>query len=297
MELENKTEQVEGYTRAQAMIVAANERNRYQNVYGTEIWNARFGDTDSSFADYMVQNVKSFLEQVKTLNLLAEERGITAGSQERDAVRSLALQFYAGLSEADRDYIGCSESDVQKLYMDYFIAGKTVEMLTAGADSELSDSEAKVIEVQQIVTSSLKKAKALLKMIKIDGDDFAVMARRYSESNEVDLVLRRGGGENLFERTAFSLEEGQVSNIVEMDGLYYIIRCTNGYDEEATRTRKDSIQAALFDRAFLEVYEPYREAHVVKFTESFWNKLDFSEGADCTVTNFFELYQEAFPEE
>lgn len=296
MELENKTEQVEGYTKAQAMIVLANERNRYQNVYTPEIWNVPLGESDEPFSKYMVQNVKQFLEQLKTLNLLAEERGITATSRERDAVRVLAEQFYNGLSEADRAYVGCSLEDVQSVYMDYFIADKTAAVLTEGAADELSDSEAKIIHVQQIVTSSLKKATALLKMVKIDGDDFSLMARRYSESDEVERELERGSSENLYEKTAFSLEEGQISNIVEMDGLYYIIKCTDGYDEEATLLRKDRLEAALLDKQFLSEYEPYRKEHTVKFTESFWNRIDFSEGADCKYTNFFELYREAFPE-
>ena len=41
VELENKTEQVRGYSRQQAMILLANERNRYQNVYSPEIWQGR----------------------------------------------------------------------------------------------------------------------------------------------------------------------------------------------------------------------------------------------------------------
>lgn len=297
MELENKTEQVEGYTREEAMIVAANERNRYQNLYGAEIWDADMGEQGTSFSDCMVQNVKSFLEQIMTLNLLAEDRGITLSSQERDALRQLSGQYYQGLTEADLSFIGCSEADVQRMYADYYLAGKTVAALTEGRELDISDSEAKVIHVQQIVTASRKKAMALLKMVKIDGDDFATMARRYSESEETELVLRRGGAENLYEKTAFSLDEGQISNIVEMDGLYYIIKCTDGYDEEATQLRKSRLEEAVLDSAFWENYEPYQSAHTVKFTESFWNRIDLSEGQDSTVTNFFDLYHDAFPDD
>ena len=296
MELENKTEQVDGYTRPQAMIILINERNRYQNLYGEEIWSARFGATDSSFEEYMVQNVKSYLEQIKTITLLAEERGITVSSQERDTIRTLSEQYYSSLSEADRELIGCSMEDVQTLYTDYFLAGKTAAALTASTDSELSDSEVKIIQVEQIVTGSLKKAKALLKMIKIDGDDFTTMAARYSESDEIERTLSRGASESVYDRTAFSLDEGQISNIVEMDGLYYIIKCTNGYDEAATLERKDKLQKAILDQAFMSVYEPYSKEHTVRFSESFWNRIDFSEGSGSTVTNFFELYRAALPD-
>lgn len=297
MELENKTEQVEGYTKEQAMIVVANERNRYQNVYTSAIWNVQFGEDNTSFEEHMIQNVKVFLEQVTTLNMLAAERGITVTSQERDRIRTLSEQYMNGLSEADRAYIGCDISDVQKVYTDYFLANKLASVLTSTADSEISDSEAKIIHVEQIVTASLPKAKALLKKAKIEGDDFGTLARRYSESDEVERVLRRGVSENVYERTAFGLDEGEISNIVELDGLYYIIKCTNGYDEAATLMRKDKLETAILDRAFMEVYEPYRAEHNIRFAESFWKRIDFSEGEDSAVTNFFELYHEMLAEE
>ncbi|MDO4266324.1 MAG: peptidylprolyl isomerase [Eubacteriales bacterium] len=296
MELENKTEQVDGYTKAQSMIVLVNERNRYQNLYGAGIWEARFGDTDSTFEEYMIQNVKSFLEQIKTITMLAEERGITVTSQERDALRTLSEQYYTALSDADRELIGCSEEDVQLLYTDYYLAEKTAAQLTASADSELSDSEVKIIQVEQIVTGSLKKAKALLKMIKIDGDDFTTMAARYSESDEIERTLSRGASQTIYDKTAFSLDEGQVSNIVEMDGMYYIIKCTNGYDEAATLARKDKLQKAILDQSFMNVYEPYSREHTVRFSESFWNRVGFSGGEESQVTNFFDLYRAAFPD-
>ena len=38
IEITGKTEDVDGYTEAQAMIVIGSERNRYQNQLGAEIW-------------------------------------------------------------------------------------------------------------------------------------------------------------------------------------------------------------------------------------------------------------------
>lgn len=287
VELENKTEQVRGYSRQQAMILLANERNRYQNVYSPEIWQ---GD----FQDQMVENVKGFLEQIATLKLMAEERGINLTGQEQETLRNLSDQYYAGLSEADRDYIGCSLQDVQTMYTDYYLADKVAETLTQGAETEISDSEAKIIHVDQIVTASLPKAMAILKLVKLEGSDFDAMARRYSESEELERELYRAPEEDVYQRTAFSLDEGEISNIVEMDGMYYIIRCRDGYDEEATLERKERLQTAMLDQAFLSVYQPYQEEHRLHFTAGFWNQLDFSDHPDSTVTNFFSLYQEYF---
>lgn len=295
IELENKTMEVEGYTEPQAMIIVANERNRYQNVYTDAIWNIEV-DGDVTFDKYLISSVKSFMEQIKLINMMAEERGVTVTSKERDKIRQLSERYMEGLTEADRAYIGADTDDVNKVYTDYFLANKMAELLTSSADSEISDSEAKIIHVQQIVTASEKKAIALLKMIKIDGDDFETMARRYSEDETIDRELMRDREDDIYEKTAFSLDEGEISNIVEMDGKYYIIKCTDGYDEQATLERKDKLRKAILNKAFQETYSSFKAENNIRFGERFWNKIDFSEGTDSHVMNFFDLYDEEFPD-
>ena len=295
IELENKTARVEGYTEAQAMIIVANERNRYQNVYTDSIWDIKV-DGDTTFDKYLISSVKSFMEQIKLINMMAEERGVTVSSSERDEIRQLSEKYMEGLTEGDLEYIGADMEDVNKVYTDYYLANKMAELLTSAADAEISDSEAKIIHVRQIVTVSEKKAMALLKMIKIDGEDFSTMARRYSEDETIELTLMRDKEDNIYERTAFSLEEGEVSNIVEMDGKYYIIQCTDDYDEQATLERKDKLKKAILNKAFQETYSQFKNENNIRFGERFWNSIDFSEGEDCKVMNFFDLYDEAFPE-
>lgn len=296
IELENKTEQVEGYTEEQAMILIANERNRYQNAYTKAIWDVEVGEQHTKFERLLVQNVKQFMEQMRLICMLAKERGVTVSSQERDALRQLSDTWISGLSEEDKRYIGCSRDDVQRVYTDYFLANKFAAQLTAQNKSEISDSQAKVIRVQQIVTSSLPKAKAVLKLVKIDKADFGSTAARYSETEETERELSRSGEDTLYERTAFALDEGEISNIVASDGLYYIIKCTDGYDEEATKARKNRLQKAIDQKTFQAVFAPYKEERNIRFSERFWNSIDLKEEPDSKTDNFFELYEAAFPE-
>ena len=293
LELENKTEQVEEYTRPQAMILVANERNRYENVYSEGIWEITVGDDEVGLDRLTVQNVKSYMEQLKLLCMLAEERGITVTSQEKDTIRQITDAYMAALTEADRQYIGCDRSDVQKLYTDYFTADKLIRSVTGQINSEISDSEAKVIRVEQIGTTDRRKALAILKRVKIDGANFSSMASRYTETDSIDLVLRRGAGGGLLERTAFQLEEGQVSNILHIGEMYYIIKCTDGYAREATLERKNRLTAAMNTKAFYDVLAPYQQEHRIRFVERFWNEMNFGEDGGSTVENFFDIYEEA----
>ncbi len=292
IELENKTEIVEEYTRPQAMLLIANERNRYEKIYSDRIWDISLGEDDTGFDLLTVHNIKLFMEQLKLLCMLAEERGITVTSQDRDLIRQVTDEYMNGLTEADLAYIGCSRADVQKLYTDYFTAEKLIAGITDEVDTEISDSEVKVIRIQQIGTTDLKKAKAILKRVKIDGESFSSMASRYTETETTELTLMRDEKENLLERTAFALEEGQTSNILAIGDMYYIIHCVDGYAEEETLERKERLRKAMNTRAVQNELEPYQKEHKIKFVERFWNEIDFSEPTDSTVENFFDLYDE-----
>ncbi len=293
LELENKTEQVEEYTKEQAMVIISNERNRYENAYSEDIWKISVDDEGTGFDKLTIQNVKSYLEEIKLLCMLAYERGISITSTERDIVRQMTDEYMAGLDEGDLEYIGCTREDVQKMYTDIFQAEKLINSITGTVDSEISDSEAKVISIQQIVTADEKKAKAILKRIKIDGENFNSMASRYTEDEEIDLKLMRSDNdEDLITRTAFSLEENEVSNILFKDGLYYIIKCTDGYAEEDTLERKARLEEAMNNKAVMDVIEPYRNEHNIQFVERFWNNMDFSEPDGSEADDFFDIYNE-----
>lgn len=293
LELENKTEQVEEYTKEQAMVIISNERNRYENAYSEDIWKISVDDEGTGFDKLTIQNVKSYLEEIKLLCMLADERGISITSTERDIVRQMTDEYMAGLDEGDLEYIGCTREDVQKMYTDIFQAEKLINSITGTVDSEISDSEAKVISIQQIVTADEKKAKAILKRIKIDGENFNSMASRYTEDEEIDLKLMRSDNdEDLITRTAFSLEENEVSNILFKNGLYYIIKCTDGYAEEDTLLRKARLEEAMNNKAVMDIIGPYRNEHNIQFVERFWNNMDFSEPDGSEADDFFDIYNE-----
>ena len=291
LEFENKTEQVEEYTRPQAMILIANERHRYEKMYSSAIWDMTVGEDGTGFDKLTVQNVKQYMEKLKLLCMLAQERGVAVTSAEKDVIRQMTDEYMNGLSTADKAYIGCDRSDVQLLYTDYFTASKLIDSITAGVDSEISDSEAKVIRIEQIVTSDEKKAKAILKRVKIDGANFSSMASRYTESDTIERTLLKDDDDNdLIMKTAFSLEEGQISNILAVGDKFYIIKCTDGYAEEETKERKDMLEKAMNSKAVSDVLFPYSREHKIQFRERFWDSIDFKDTVDSTVDNFFDIF-------
>lgn len=54
-------------------------------------------------------------------------------------------------------------------------------------------------------------------------------------------VLGRGDESDAYEKEAFSLAEGAVSQVIHADDAYYVLKCTDDYDEDETAARKERI--------------------------------------------------------
>ena len=74
--VEEEESQPAAYTRAQMMVIAITERNRYEQIYTDKIWDAVMESGDT-FEQYLLDQVRAFLENMKTMTLLARDRGIT----------------------------------------------------------------------------------------------------------------------------------------------------------------------------------------------------------------------------
>lgn len=292
--ISGKTENIPGYTKEQAMMVLGSERNRYQNILGTEIWDLPItGQIEKNYGAYFIDKTKEFLQDIRTLNLLAGEKGIQPSSVEMEEIRKAANKFYHALTEEDKAFFAnCTEKDVVDMYTAYFTAEKTANSLLSSSETELSDAESRVISIEQIVLSSEDAAKELLEKVRTPGANFAYYAGQYSEDPEIQKRLSIGEKEDKLYEIAFSLEKDEISDIIAENGKFYILKCVNPYDEEATRDRKERLEKSIRILKFNESYSAYQKEHIVRFRESFWKEIDLHAHGESTADFFFSVYQE-----
>ena len=178
----------------------------------------------------------------------------------------------------------------------YYRADKLAEELTRDQDLEVSDAEAKVIDVLQIQLETREEAEEVLAEAQAEGADFASLGARYSVDSQISRSMEWSEDMDALGQAAFSLEQDEVSGIVEQDGAFYILKCTNAYDQEATAARKEELAREKRSQAFRAIYEPYAAEHTVVLAPDVWDAVDFSRGEGCTTDNFFSLYQSYFAE-
>jgi foldase protein PrsA len=285
--------ETKAYTLPQSMVILATERNRYQQIYTSQIWGVDLPD-GQTFEIYLVDQVKEFLQEMKMMNLLAKNKGITLTGAEKEEARKAAAEYFSSLTQEDISYMEATEADVRTMYEEYYLSNKVVDELTKDMNLEISDSEAKVIQVDQIVMSDGAAASEALLKAETEGADFSALAREYSENPVATCKIGRGENPGPYEEAAFSLTAGQISPVVEDKGKYYIIRCVNDYDEAATQERKAGLYRERKKETFDQIYSQFKEENPVTFSNEIWREVHFSKDDRTTAATVFVLYRKYF---
>lgn len=289
----SEVRETQGYTNPQTMILIATEKNRYRSVYTDQIWQVQVDQDGTTFQTYLLGEVKNFLRELKTMNLLADQEDIELTTQEKERLTELAALYYDSLTPEDLEYMGIEESDVYTMYEEYHRANKLVDELTKDVNLEISDSEAKIITVEEIKLGSQEEALEVYAQVTAEGADFAAAAKTYSEDQEIQKQVGRSERQKGYEDTVFSLGVGEISPVIEDEGAYYIVRCVSDYDEEATLERKKQLSLYRKNQAFRQIYDAFAAEHPVEIAGSIWDEVSFTSDDRSTATSFFELYQEA----
>lgn len=282
----------QSYKDEQAMIVIATERNRYRDIYTDQIWQIQVDEAGTTFQAYLLSEIRDFMTELRTMNLLADEKDIRLSGQEKEQLRKLAEAYYDSLTAEDREYIGAGEDDIYELYEQYHRANKLVDELTGDVNLEISDSEAKVITVQEIVVSDEERAMEIHRQVAEEGADFLSEARSVSEDTEIEKQVGRSERPKAYEDEVFSLNQDEISPVFSMDGMYYIVKCINDYDEAATLERKQRLALQRKSQAFRQIYDEFSAEYPVDIKGDIWSVDTLAKGSGSTTTSFFTQYQE-----
>ncbi|MBQ2205244.1 MAG: hypothetical protein II411_05070 [Lachnospiraceae bacterium] len=296
IEFENqKIAKAEEFSKAEAMIFVAEEKNKYENRFGAAIWNLKSGDGNLSFKDYVVSNVKKFVEKMMELKLVSEDLNITISNQDDEKIKKLAHEYFDELTMDDIDYINCNIDDVEKAYRDYHLSRLVIDNLTKKAGTELSISEAKVIRVQYIVMEDKNLADKTIEDLKAKGANFSYFAKTRSIETNIDMIIKRGDENSTRFPELFYLSDGQVSSILQYKNMYYIFKCVEDYMVEETEDRRLEILKAMKNDEYNENIKKYEEEYNLRSNSTYWKDINLSNGSRCKIYKFEEMYYKYFP--
>ena len=147
-------------------------------------------------------------------------------------------------------------------------------------------TEAETLKVLKNAGDVLKKAKA--------GEDFSALAVQYSDDKQTTKSYARGSVELKFEEMLFSMDEGDISNVIELSDGYYIVKCISTMDYEATQKNKVVLAKQRKQEAFSEAYNEIAIDTHSQFRDKQWDLITLNEEIHTSEANFFDIYDEYF---
>ena len=249
--------------------------------------------------------------------LLAKEKEVTLDEAEEAKVVQAAQEYYSSLNDTEIEAMGATEEIVENLYREYAMADKVYRLIIQDINPEISDDEARKITVQQIFfatastdmdgnlkpysESSIRKAyeKACeVRAMAVDGEhDFTELASKYSDDSEITYSFGKGEAESAYEEAAFNLATDEVSQVIQCERGYYIIKCTNTLDREETDANKLKIVEERKREVFGQEYDSFVNTLVRQLNDKLWDEITLITDEQVTTDNFFDVYAKYFPEE
>lgn len=298
-------------TRPEIMLYLTNMQNVYEGVYGEQIWET---DVDGvSIQESLKETVLARISRVKVLKLLAEEQGVSLNKEEEQKAEDAGKEYFSSLSEEEVEILGVTEELVISMYEEYALADKVYHYLIQDVNPEISDDDARTITVSHILirtfhvdlngkvepyseaakAEALQRAKEVLQLAR-DGEDFEQLVLTYNEDTKGSISFRKGEMPVTYEEAAFNLATDEISQIVETEYGYYIIKCTNTFDREETDANKLIILGEQKEEAFQAVYEEFLGTLTGNINRKEWDAITLIEDADVNTNSFFTIYEKYF---
>jgi foldase protein PrsA len=263
----------------------------------------------------MEENIKEIvlakIAQIKTMELMAKEKGITLTEAETALVAAAGEEYYQSLNQTEIELLGVTPELIQKMYTEYALADKVYQQIIASVNPEISDDEARIVTVQQIYirtrsqtaegglveysvaskTEALARAEEIHEMATDGEHDFQELALTYSDSETVTTSFGKGEREKPIEDAAFKLATDEVSPVIEDSDGFYILKCINTLNREETDANKSKVIAQRKEAAFGQEYDTFVSGLIRLLNEKRWEQVTFFHDSQVTTMDFLSIYE------
>ena len=272
----------------EAKVYLANYQNIYGEAYTLDLWQHDFGN--DSLENYIKTITLNELVNMVCMKQLADQKGLILSEAEEAKIKEVAKEYYASLTKADKDYLEISESEIQEFYRHYALAGKVHQAIINEIDDEVSDDEARVMQVLQIFVSDINTASMVRDKL-MEGADFASTAATYNELSNVSANICRADLPDEMEQIVFQLNDNEVTDVIQTVDGYYFIKCLNKFHPELTEENKKIILDKRQKDAFNSVYSQFLDGLSSYLNEDVWESLGVDSVSGIETEQFFEIYE------
>lgn len=257
--------------------IVVNSRRDVETQCGEDVWSTDNADEAKTLLE---ENVKDALLNLYTVCSLGEDFSISWSDEVVSAQADLQYQSAVGEYENEREFKKALEEmamteDTFRFILSNSILNNEAYAAMIASDKKYTDKEHlqsvfdgdEFIRVKQILVGDAFSSKDEAKLekaqdikAKLDaGEDFDTLCREFNNDlymfeNDDGYYIMRGTRNFEFEEAAFALAVGEVSNIVETDVGYSIIK---RYEKDAEYITEnfDELSAEYYESVYSIMYE------------------------------------------
>ena len=266
--LRGETETRTPYTDRQMYILLSSERDNISSVYTDRIFDVVIDNRGDTYRDSYLEMMRKYIIKLDTLREMCTEQGTKLTAEEKKAAETVAGIYMKELGKNGNE-TGITQEEVTGLISDQLLIQKLRNEITGASNLEVSESEARVMNVSMMVLSNQDDADRAAARI-LEGEDFLKVARESSIEADFEKKVSREDLDPHIVDTVFSLEDGQLSSVMDVGGRFYIVMCNKEYDPEATALHKEKLIRDRISEAVGTVYEEYSAQHQRELDVKVW---------------------------
>lgn len=288
-----------------AQYTAVSYDAMYLGYMGEDMWTQDPNNAGTTMTDSVRNGIMNQLQTNYLLDAHMEDYGVSITDEEIAAMEEAADAFLEDNTDEAIKAMGATKEYIVEMLRLNLVQSKMQQAIYDTADTEVSDEEAaqRTFSYIQISTSghydennnyvayteeelaALDESAEKTAMEASDDFEKAAEDNGYKVStysygkDEIDEEGNATGSMDISViQAADALSEGQISDLIEVEGKgYYILRLDQELDQDATEEKKDEIVSQRQSDKYNEVIESYKEACEWEIHEKQLKKINFDE--------------------
>ena len=263
----------------------------YEMYFGQGFWTAPLTD-GTTYASKLKDQVQKSLHEFYVLEDHMAEYNVTITDEELAAIDAAAEAFVAANSSKVVEAISGDKEVVAEVLRLFTINEKMYQAMTADVNTEVSDEEAAQKRLRYYSQNKTKSENGA--SVELSEDELAALKiemetvlngakangslEAYGEEHEIGTYTLTFDSESTATakeviEAADKLKEGEFSEVIDTEYLYYVVQLESEFDQEATDTRKDEIVEERRVEAYSAIAEKWLVETKMELNEEVWDQL------------------------
>lgn len=280
----------------------------YYAMFGgspTGIWDQE-GEDGKTYGESTKDDIMDQLHNMVLLKQHAGDYDVTVTEEEQQKIKEAAGKFMESNDQETLEKLAVSQSDIETILEYYTYQNKMFDPMTADVDTNVEDEEAAQSRITLVTISTEdkeddegnkvaltdeekqeKKDQAQQILDKLNSQEDPAAADMDALAKEVEETLsassRTFGSDDTtlddaVKEAVKDLTDGQVvSQVIEGENAYYVVRMDKVLDEDATQTKKDSIVSDRKQEAYDKLLEDWGKEDKMEVEKKVWKKVKLTD--------------------